>query len=306
MTVTRLGEMGSGWAPKSLRVLILATCAISLLSGLFDNVFTRIFGMMGPQAFLSLSWYGFTHLYFWQPISYLFVHQAAGGLSLFFLLELFFHMYILWMMGGAVVSHVGERPFLRVYFVSGIVAAVVAIAMMALTGFQAIIVGPSPAIFAVITVWALLFPEQELLLFFSIVAKGKWIAAALIGISLLIDLSHFSFVHMATTLAGVLSGYVYSAVAWKFHSPFAWTLPADRFLGGLGYRWRHRKDRESNITSLYKKADVVDFRTGESVLDDEVFMDAMLEKISQHGEKSLSRKEHARMRRISEKRTAQH
>lgn len=304
MTVTRLGSTYSNWAPYSLKMLILVTCAVSLLAGLFDNLFTRVFGIMGPQEFLSLDWYGFTHFYFWQPVSYLFVHHGAGGLSLFVLLELFFHMYILWMMGSALISHVSERSFLRLYFVSGIVAALAAVLVMASTGLRAVIVGAGPAVYAVITVWALLFPEQELMLFFNWIVKGKWIAAGLIAISLIMDLSHLAFVHMTTTLAGVLSGYIYATVAWDFHSPFAWTTSFDNLLRNVGHRWRQwQLGVPSQSLSTPKKAKVFDFRTGEALVDDDEFMDAMLEKVSKHGEKSLSRKEHARMRRISEERS---
>lgn len=303
MTVDRLGGMAFGWAPKSLKYLVLATCAISLFSGLFDNVFTRLMGVMGPQELLSLSWRGVSNYHFWQPVTYLFVHHGAGGLSLFFLLELFFHMYILWTMGAAVISHVGEWSFLRMYFFSGIGAGLAAVAAMYGLGHGALIVGCSPAIMAVVTVWALLFPEQELILFFSVAAKGKWIAAGLIAISLLIDLSHFAFVHMITTLAGVLLGYLYAVIAWEVHSPFGWTRSIDRALSDFGYRWRHRSDAKQNMVhTIYKKAKVFDFRTGEAILDDDEFMDAMLEKVSKFGEDSLTRKEFSRMQQISAER----
>lgn len=302
MTVDRLGGMSFGWAPKSLKYLVLFTCGMSLFAGLFDNVFTRLMGVMGPQQLLSLSWAAVAKAYFWQPVTYLFVHHGQGGLSLFFLMELFFHMYILWTMGAAVISHVGEWPFLRMYFFSGIGAGLIALLSMFGLGQNALIVGAGPAILAVVTVWALLFPEQELLLFFSIAAKGKWIAVGLIGISLVIDLSHFAFVHMATTLGGVCLGYLYAITAWEVHSPFDWTRPVDRIFSDWGYRWRHRRDNQLSVAhTLYQKAKVFDFRTGEAVVDDEAFMDAMLAKISQYGEDSLSRKELARMRKISER-----
>ena len=302
MTVARLGGLGYGWVSKHLKTLILLTCGVSLFCGLFDNVFTRLLGMLGPQSLLSLSWYGVDHFYFWQPVSYLFVHHGAGGLSIHFLLELFFNMYILWMMGSAVASHVGDWPFLRMYFFAGVGAALVAIALMATTGIHPIIVGAGPAIFGVITAWALLFPEQDLMLPFGIVAQGKWIAVTFIGVSALIDISQFAWIHLAMTLTGVLLGYLYAVIAWETHSPFEWTRPVDRMLSDWGYRWRHRNDKQHIVHTIYQKAKVFDLRTGEALFEDEEFMDAMLAKISATGEDSLTRKERARMERISQSR----
>jgi len=48
---------------------------------------------------------------------------------------------------------------------------------------------------------------------------------------------------------------------------------------------------------------VVDFKTGQPILDDDQFMDAMLARISLYGESVLTPDEKNRMRKISERKS---
>ena len=47
----------------------------------------------------------------------------------------------------------------------------------------------------------------------------------------------------------------------------------------------------------YPDAKIFDLKTGQAVIDDDSFMDSMLEKISKSGEQSLSKKEKKRMQK---------
>ena len=59
------------------------------------------------------------------------------------------------------------------------------------------------------------------------------------------------------------------------------------------------KRKRIDPSYVFAKAKIYDFKTGQAILNDEEFMDAMLSKISMYGQSSLSfRREHFRLKRI--------
>lgn len=284
--------------PKPVRNLVIVTVAIALASGLFNIYIAGAFGSLGSQALLSLSW---MYFYPWQLGTYLFVCNGSG-ISVGSLIELFFHMYLLWFMGGSVAAHFDSKRFFRLYFTSGLVAGIVALSLMILLFPQGRLAGQGPAIFGVMAVWASLNPYMEMLLFFSIRIQARWLALALLGIVALIDLSQGNFLHLAAYLSGSLSGYLYGIIAWNLQGPFQQIHSLDAFISNIGESFRNwRREQEKIKTVHLKHAKIFDIKSGKAVMDDETFMDAMLDKISTYGEDTLSRKEKKRMASISEK-----
>ena len=300
MTFTQYGTSFSsshGETPRPLVLLIYATCAISIAAGLFERLFPIGWTL---HDLLGLSWQGISSLFLWQPITYLFVHHGVGGLSLGFFIELFFHMYLLWIVGSAVHRHVGNRSFLGLYFLCGLVAAATALFLMSSLGVYTRLLGSGPALFGVLAVWAMLFPDLEMMLPFGIRATAKWVWLGLLGITILIDLSQLNWLDLLTYLSGTLTGYLIGVIAWDLRGPFPQTHAIDASLASLGSGARARRERTQEMMyTVYQKAKVFDFETGEAILDDEDFMDAMLTKITKYGEKSLTRQEKKRMKGIS-------
>lgn len=289
MTTTTSPLWGPDTTPKVILRLILLTCFVAIGSALIDPLLTQIFSVPGLQSLLSLSWYGVHRYYLWQPISYLFVQSTgAFGITLPFLIGLAFDMYILWIMGSTVVETVGTKPFLRLYFLSGIFAGLIALWIMFLTGRYSIVAGPMSSILALITVWTMLQPQATILLFFVFPIQAKWLLAGILGAIILIHVSQQSWIYLALYLSGALFGYLYALIAWHLRSPFDFTQRFDNFL----IAWKNRNRKPSKI---------IDFKTGRPIEDDEKFMDAMLNKISQKGEKSLTWRERRRMNVIAEK-----
>ncbi len=290
-----------GATPRVLQLLIGLTTGFSIASGLFDRFFTGYLGTYSPHYLLGLSWPGLYDLFLWQPASYLFVHHGMGGLSLGFMIELLFHMYLLYFMGSAIIGHIGEKAFTALYFTSGIAAGLAGLATMSLTGQQTLILGAGPAIYGVLTVWSILYPEMELMLFFAVRVTARVLLLALLGIALLIDLSQGDLVGMTTYLIGAISGYLFAIIGWDLRGPFPQTHRMDALIASIGNGVRERRRQTQEMMStVYHKAKVFDFETGEAILDDEDFMDAMLTKIAKYGKKSLSRQEKKRMERISQ------
>lgn len=292
--------------PRALIYLLSCLAVISLTSSLIDGIFVYYLEMNGPQSLLSLSWNGLKQGYLWQPLSSLFVLASGNaGLSLSFFLELFFDLYIIWIMGGTLIDRLGSSSFFRFYFVCGILTGLLTLACMPLVHQYMSLAGPTAAVIAIMTVWTMLHPESELLLFFMFPVKAKWLFSALFGIFLLINLSHLSFIAAIFNVLSVLIAYIYATAVWGLQSPFTITSVLDNFFIQLGEKFRSynlmSRFFKSKTPIADKESKIYDFHSGSPILDDEAFMDEALEKISKFGEKSLTWSERARMKKISEK-----
>jgi membrane associated rhomboid family serine protease len=306
MTYTTTSHWGSEFTPKAILSLIIFTTIATLVSALSQPLFTSVLELPGLQEWLSLSWWGVHHYLLWQPISYLFIQplEGGGGIGIYFLLSLLFNMYLLWMMGSSVQQTVGTSPFLRLYLLSGVAAALGALFAMNASMQYPVIAGPLPAILAVLTVWTMLNPSLELLLFFVLPVKAKWLWLGIVGSILLVNLSNGNWVYLALYLTPILFGYFYALLAWGFQGPFEWSHGFDYTFAKMGAAVRKGGLKARKMgQKVGEKTRIFDIKTGESILDDDLFIDAMLAKISRNGEGSLTYRERHRMKDISERKT---
>lgn len=311
MSYSTIPKLGPEKTPSAIKQLIIWTCLISLLSAGIQGIFSQFNLYPGPQNFLSLSGWGLRNLYLWQPITYLFVQSASSlGITFFFLISLLFNMYLLWILGTAICELVGKGPFLRFYFSSGIVAGLLSLAVMPLVGQYGVLAGATPAILAVMTAWSMAFPETEILLFFLIPVKAKWIVTGLLGAIILVSLSQWDIPNLTLYVSAIAFGYAYAVIAWGWRSPFSFTQYIDSGLSTIGLRlrryfilpkWLKRRNKLNGELSSPAKSKIVDIATGKTVSNDDTFIDEMLAKISKDGERSLTWRERHRMQQISER-----
>jgi len=105
----------------------------------------------------------------WQLLTYMFFHAGFMHVG--------FNMFLLWMMGREVEVTLGSAAFLRLYFVSGVVAGLFSLPML---GAQ--ILGASGAVLGILAAYGALFPDRIILAFMIIPMKVKhfiWFVAAL-------------------------------------------------------------------------------------------------------------------------------
>lgn len=256
--------------PRSLRGLLLITIALSLLSPL---VF----------PYLALSLRGIQHFYYWQPLTYFLLFLPPLDFS--FLLHLAFNSFLLWAFGASLLERSKPPLFYSLYFSSGLVGGLCALGAMALFSLPHFFAGNSPALYAILITWVFLNPEAQLLLFFTFPFKARWLLLGLIGANLLIDLSNGDAVSLFALSGATVYAYFFTLIGWRVKSPFHFLHPFEaKFL-----RLFERK----------KSSNIYDIRSGNPILDDDAFMDAMLTRISQKGENSLSSEEKKRMQDIS-------
>jgi len=113
----------------------------------------------------------------WQPFTYMFLH---GGL-----MHIIFNLLSLWMFAGELELVWGKQKFIRYYLLSGFGAGLF-ISLMNYTAFilygspmdKIVTIGASGAIYAILLAYAILWPNREVLLYFLIPIKIKYLVLA--------------------------------------------------------------------------------------------------------------------------------
>jgi hypothetical protein len=223
----------------------------------------------------------FLHGFFWQPITYIFLHNTGRVVGFLFfdhlpegLLLLILDMFILWFIGREVEDYIGAKYFVRLYLLSGLAGAALWLAFNA-HGFFYAVGGPVAALSCVIA-FGTLFPERELtfiLIFIPVTLKAKYVAFIAAGLTLL-PLFLYGFTNV-TYIGGMAVGYLYIKKLGYGATP--------RWLA-----WLHYLDRPFQ---LFKRR-----RPQPRPLSDEEYMeeevDPILDKIAREGIQSLTRREH--------------
>jgi hypothetical protein len=166
----------------------------------------------------------------------------------------------------------GGRRFLIFYFAAGIFAGIAYCLIHLVRGLDAPVLGASGAIMAVMVAYAISFPER-IVIFFIFPMKMRTLILLLIGLDLFYGVQGSpngvaNFAH----LGGALFGFLY----WKWR-------PLWERVGDVYRDWR---------ASRRKTVDV----------EEEDDLDRILEKISQHGMDSLTKRERSFLLRASERR----
>lgn len=299
MTYTMPYRWGPGDTPTVIGWLIGITCVLSVLTALTNYLFTQLLGYVGPHEVLGLSTYGLKHYFLWQPVTYLFIQESLQGITFSFLISLLFSMYILWILGSTLAERIGTSRFLCLYLISGALAGLAAVWMMSLAEApQAILAGPSASLLAIFVVWTMCNPNSELMLFFIIPIRTKWLLAGIVGAICLVSLSQLDVVSLTFYVAGIAFGYFYGLIALRLPGPFAITHRFDEAVTELVDKL---KPKSKNPQKKEGSSKIFDFSSGEPMQNDDAFVDAMLTKISKYGERSLSASERQRMEQISKR-----
>lgn len=153
----------------------------------------------------------------WQVVTHLFMH---GGFA-----HIFFNMYTLFFFGVALERTLGPRKFLVYYMIAGLGAWALHTGVEYLqlqsaldSGSQAYVgrllstptLGASGAVYGVLLGFALLFPNERMMLIFPpVVLKAKWMVLIFAGIELLVGVTGTNdgvahFAHLGGMLFGGL------------------------------------------------------------------------------------------------------
>jgi membrane associated rhomboid family serine protease len=196
----------------------------------------------------------FVHGELWQPVTYAFLH--AG------LLQVLFNMLSLWFIGAYLEAEKGPRWLLEIYFLSVIGGGLIATAL-SFTGILRLspletVAGASSGIFGLLTAFAVLFGEQQFLMFFLISIKAKYLVIIYILIALASLVGGSTPLTYATYLAGALLGYLYCKAAPR--RGFAGAT-SEKYFGMRNdyYRWKRRNAAKKFEVYMSKQGREVKF-----------------------------------------------
>lgn len=253
----------------AVRTLLIATVSLTLLQWALEltagNAFTSLF---------SLSRAGLQRGYFWQPITYMFLHSGLWHIFLNMLGLLFF--------GPDTERTVGTRRFMILYLASGLIGG---LGWVWLSGHQGgYCIGASGAVFGVLGTFAALFPDRPvtLLLFFvmPITMKARTLAIALGAFNLLSIMAPGNIAYAAHVAGGIV-GYAYGALFYRHGFPVTPNWNPRQWFKDLRWRWYRRRFK---VLSSLEHDD-----PDRTPTPDEI--NAILDKVSKSGIQSLSKRE---------------
>ncbi len=254
---------GATWTP-AVKVLIIINGAIFVLQELVRLPLSHLLGLV-PYAVIFKGWA-------WQLVTYMFLH---GGL-----MHVGFNMLALWMFGSQLERVWGTREFLRYYFITGIGAGIINIAITPTSPIPTI--GASGAIFGLLLAYGVLFPNSLILLYFFIPIKAKYFVILFAGIEFIMARSYTAdgVAHFAH-LGGMAVGLLYLK-----GSPFA-----RRVAWQISKKSRMQKEARQVKMEAQRMSDLQAIRSE---------VDYLLDRINKVGYENLTAEEKERLEQASQ------
>jgi len=183
------------WVPK----LIIINVVIYFLQGMLNNhALVHYFGLT-PNLVLGKG-------YVWQVVSYMFLHGS--------MFHIFLNMYALLLFGSHIEHLWGSKKFLIYYFFTGVGAGFLILMINMAAGEPAAsipTIGASGAVFGLLLAFGVLFPDVEILLFFILPIKAKFLVIMYGGIEFysLVTMGTSSSVSHVGHLGGLVFGLIF-------------------------------------------------------------------------------------------------
>lgn len=227
----------------------------------------------------------------WRLLTYAFLHSTDG------MLHLIFNMLVLWSLGRAVEELTGSKEFLWFYLVAAVFAAIFYLAfwfgikLVRGDGSLGAMIGASGAVGACLAMYALHFPRRKLSLFGIFELEARVLVIGLLvldGLGLLatiVEVGNSRTAH-ASHIGGALFAWIY----------FKRQLRLSNITQGFNFG-AVKRTAKAKRSSLKIYTPDSEPKRKESVPAETV--DAILEKISEQGEESLTKSERATLKKAS-------
>lgn len=166
--------------------LIIANVVAFILQLLFHPHVNTIFALQ-PRAVVH-------DLYVWKLVTYMFLHGSVW--------HLLFNMIVLFFFGSALEMVWGARRFLQYYFACGVGAGLLHMAI----SYNAPVIGASGAVYALLMAYAIMYPNQYVLLMFALPVKVKYLVIGLAVFDLLMGMQGGDGIAHFAHLGGAITG----------------------------------------------------------------------------------------------------
>ena len=194
-----------------ITIYIMALCFAIFLMQVLVQPLTHLIALTPTLALGGM---------YWQFITYMFAHGSISHLG--------YNMLALFIFGNVVESFLGARKYITLYIVSGIGSALVHIM---LTGISDIpMLGASGAAYAVLTAYAVKYPNNRLILFpIPFPVKAIYVVIGFIVFSVF---AGFTDVFSGIAHFGHLGGIIFGALLM-----IKWRRDGKAKTGLDGYEW---------------------------------------------------------------------
>jgi membrane associated rhomboid family serine protease len=273
----RRPAFGPAW---SATIVLLV---VNVVAFILQNVLYTFFPGFRTDAYLALSVDGLRHGFAWQLLTYQFMH---GGW-----LHLLLNCWAIYVFGREIEVTLGWKPFLTLYFSSGIIGGLFqALAGVLLRGaFAAPVVGASAGVFGLVSAFSVLYPERSLTLLLFFIIPVSMRAKYLLLFSALLTVFGIIFpkdnIAHAAHLGGMLTGIVFVRYAMHWH----WRWPRVPRIRSQPIRPLVKVPGRSSAAWGQKQGGVEEDLPADEFLSKAV--DPILDKISAHGIQSLTERE---------------
>jgi membrane associated rhomboid family serine protease len=226
----------------------------------------------------------------WRLLTYAFLHDEGG------LWHIVFNMLFLWWFGSEVEDLYGPREFLVVYLTAALLGGVAFVLTYLQQDKDHFCLGASGAVTAVLVLCACHYPTRVIYLFFFLPVPIWLFVAFSVGQDLYSLLRQDLQTRTAVTvhLAGAGYAFLYYKMQWRMLN----------ILPSIG-AWRRQRPRSR--LRIYREEEEpqtpVKVAAGPSEVDEqlEARMDAVLQKVSDHGIESLTEQERNILLQASER-----
>ena len=191
---------------NAVLVIALINVAVFILTSLFRNLSTYL-GLV-PILVVEAQTY-------WQFFTYQFVHGDFFHLA--------FNMLALFFFGVPVERKIGTKEFILYYLLIGTIGGVLSFLVYAATGFYIIsLVGASGAIFGVLLLYAVIYPNSVVYLWAVIPVPAPLLILGYAVIELISIFSVGDGVAHLTHFIGLLAGWVYIRIRFGIKPLKVW------------------------------------------------------------------------------------
>lgn len=265
-------------------ITILVFIAFKFGTGDLDNsAFYKFFHWFSlpanPLQLLKQPWSLFSHMFLHSPTSFF---------------HLLFNMISLYIFGRILLIFLKKHQFLSIYFLGGLAGAflyIILTSLVPMLGSNSYAVGASAAIMSVVLAAATLSPDYSIRLIFLGNVKIKWIALAFICFDIMGLAGSNNLGGHIAHLGGALFGILFITQLRKGND---WSNRPTRFVENITSRFsRNKKPTVAyvNEEKLQNRSSSKSKNAFSENVSTQQKIDAILDKISEKGYESLSKKE---------------
>ncbi|MCQ2248503.1 MAG: rhomboid family intramembrane serine protease [Treponema sp.] len=166
------------------------------------------------QVYLGLSMAGIHYRYYWQFVTYMFVHGSWS--------HIIFNMFALFVFGMQVERSIGTKEFILFYILCGLLSGLLSEAAYWFLGWNVLLMGASGAIYALLLAYAVIFPRNILFVMGIVPVPAPLLVLIYAGIEVFSQIFAPGGVAHLAHLFGFAAAWLYFVIRMGIHPLRVW------------------------------------------------------------------------------------